>query len=87
MLVTNNAGCSIRYIARITDVSKFDANFSEVLAYEIALETVYPLTQNASLTAGLEQRRDKELRTARSYSAQVGSVESVDDQTWITTRY
>jgi hypothetical protein len=77
----------IQYIYRNTDVSKWDANFCEVLSYDLAKEICFPLTQNASLKQDLEATAKQELAVARSYNAQIGSVESVEDDSWVLVRH
>lgn len=86
-LLCNLSDVKIKYIWRNTDTSKYDANFTEVLALDLAVEFSIPLSNNATLRATLVQERDKAIREARSFSAQVGSVDRVKADNWLNARY
>lgn len=69
----NESTATIKYIRQITNVTKYEANFVEVLAWFIAADIAYALAQNVSLKQAMEMGRDKALAPARSFNAQQGS--------------
>ena len=85
-LVTDASSVFIRYVAKITDVGKFDANFSEVLACKLAVDICYALTQNASFREQLMGEYTQKLREARSFDAQEGGTRQVYANAWINVR-
>ncbi len=87
VLVANDSSVKIMYIRKITDVQKFDANFVETLATRIAADLAYPLVQSVSLAGQMFQLYDQQLRTARSFDAQEQSLQQVDADEWIVSRF
>ncbi len=77
----------IKYVKRITEVGKFDANFCEVLALKLAADIAYAVTQNASLKKQLNDEYEQKLRTARSFDGQEGGVRTVYARKWLNARY
>lgn len=86
-LITDHSDPIIRYVAKITDVSKFSPAFSEVLAAKIAAECCYSLVQSVTLRSQLITEYEKSLRLARSYNAQEASTERVYADNWLYSRY
>jgi hypothetical protein len=83
----NISEVTVKYGKLITDVTKFDASFVEVLACDIAADIAYTLTNSQSVAEGAEKKRKEALADARSSSAQTGSVKTVaygDD--WVKAR-
>jgi hypothetical protein len=78
---------NIVYIAQITDVTKFDTNFSEVLAWRIAADLAYPLSQSRTLADDVFGRFREALILARNFDAQEGSVIQVGASEWLTGRF
>lgn len=76
----------IKYIAQVTDVSKFPPAFSEVLAAKLAADTCYSLVQSVTLRQQLIAEYEKALRLARSYNAQEASSERVYADDWLRAR-
>ncbi len=77
---------SVKYIKRITDVTQFDANFVEALAWMIAEDCAYSLTQSTSQAENCGKKAKSALQMARSYDAQVGSVKVVEANEWLDSR-
>lgn len=73
----NYSEVKIRYIKRISDVTLFDDNFIEALAWDLAADIAFAITQNAELADACADKAKKELQTARSFNAQQGSVQRV----------
>lgn len=77
----------IKYIKKITDVTLFSKFFEESLAWKLAARIGYALTQNATLMESILKQAEEHLRNARSYDAQEGSLEVVEAEDWLDTRY
>lgn len=86
-LLCNLDSVNIKYIWKNEDTSSYDSNFVEVLAFDLAVELCMPLAQNATLRATLVDERKLALREARSFNAQVGSVDRVKADTWLNARF
>lgn len=86
-LAADSNEVKIKYGRRVTDVTKFDDNFIEVLAWQLAADICFAVTQNAAKTDATEARAERELRQARSFDAQVGSIKQVQSSEWLNARY
>lgn len=86
-ILTDSGDVSIRYIKKITDVSKYDANFAEALAAKLAADICYSLVQTSSLKELLLKEAEMKLRTARSFDAQEGTPQQVIADDFITARF
>ncbi len=85
-IACNISELTVKFIKKITDVTKYDTNFAEVLAYGVAAEIAFALTQSASMTELITKKFEKELATARSYNAQTASVKQVTADDWLNAR-
>ena len=85
-IYTDLATLKIKYIAQITDVSKFPAFFSEALAWRLAADYAWSATQSASLMERMHNIAEKRLREARSFDAQENFPQSIDISDWIVVR-
>lgn len=85
-LLCNVSEVKIRYIKKVTDVAKFDDNFCEVLAWALAADIVYALTQSTSREENAKSIYEKMLMEARSFNAQQGSVQRVVADDWLNAR-
>ncbi len=54
-LLTNETTMEIRYIKQVTDVTKFDALFVQLLVLKLALKLVMPLTQDVTLKQTIKE--------------------------------
>jgi hypothetical protein len=87
-ILANRDAVNILYGKKITDASLFDDQFSEVLAWKLASEICYPITQNASRSETVANSYKEMLREARSMNAQErGSIEQVTANEWLDVRY
>lgn len=86
-LIVDHPDPVIKYVAQVTDVSKFSPAFSETLAAKLAAECCYSLVQSVTLRAQLIQEYEKQLRLARSYNAQEASTDRVYADSWLHSRY
>jgi hypothetical protein len=85
-IACNISELTVKYIKKITDVTKYDSNFAEVLAYMLAADICFSLTQSASATELIQKKAKEELSLARSFNAQVGSIKVVGADSWIDAR-
>lgn len=76
----------IKYGKIVTDVTKYDATFVEVLAWELAADTAYAMTQSTAMADSAAAKARLALTEARSFSAQVGSVQRVVSDDWLAAR-
>jgi hypothetical protein len=72
-LVANQNPVRIQYVKRVTDVAQFDDNFCEVLAWGLAADIAYALTQSTQQKESAEKSYQRALAEARSFNAQQGS--------------
>jgi len=87
LILTNlTAPLKIRYIARITDASLFDAAFAEMLAARLAMETCERLTQSDSKKQIAAAFYKDALKSARRANALQGAVAQLLDDTWVSAR-
>lgn len=86
-IVTDESTCSIEYIAKITDVTFFDALFVDLLAQRLAAETCYNITQNGALTERLWQVFDMKWKDATGTDAQEGTPRTLIVDSWVAARF
>lgn len=86
VLLCNKSTVIAKYGRKITDASKFDANFAECLAWDLASDLAYSLIESASQVQTLREIADREMARARSYSAQRASIKQVGAQSWLNAR-
>lgn len=77
---------TVKHIKKVEDVSKLGAMFCEALAWTIAEDIAYSLTQSAEMVTRCGQKAEMFLRKARSFDAQVGSVKTVEANDWLDAR-
>jgi hypothetical protein len=86
-LLADASEITIRYIFRQTDVTQYDDNFCEVLAWDLAADIAYALTQSSAqvqmAAAGLKQA----IMEARSFNGQQGSVKRVQAEEFVDSRF
>lgn len=87
VLVTDEETVKITYIKKVTDVGLFDANFVDVLSWRLAADLAYPIVQSSSLVAQMFSIYEQRLSQARSFDAMEGSLDQVDADAWVVTRY
>lgn len=84
-ILTSYSTLKIKYLADV-DEYLFDANAAEALAYMIAEDLSYALTQSNTLVDRIGKKALDKLRSARSYDAQVGSVQRIIADQYIDIR-
>ena len=86
-LLCNEDSVSIEYISRITDTSRFDPMFTDVLVARLAAEFAMPLADNAALAKNAWDVYGAKIAEARVMDAQEGSPRDVvDTSPWIQSR-
>lgn len=84
--LSENGSATIRHIFRQTDVTKFDDNFVEVLAWSLAADIAYALTQSSAAQQSAQKSYNDALALARSFNAQQGSVQRVQAEEFTDSR-
>lgn len=87
LLLTNEGEAQIIYIGRIDDTTKFSPKFVSALASRLAAEMAYPLLQSITKKKLAMEDYLFKLREARSVDGMEGSVEKIEAEEWIESRY
>ena len=66
VILTDASSINIRYIARITSPTLWDALFADAMVHELARRICYAITRNATLTATLTEEAKAKWKQARS---------------------
>ena len=66
VILTDAASLEIRYIARVTSPTLWDALFADALVHELARRVAYAITRNATLVESLRGAAELKWRQARS---------------------
>lgn len=86
-LLIDDSSIQMLYLSDATDTGLFPPYFDEALAYEIAVDICYGITQSASRTRDLNAEKEISLRNARSMDAQEGKVRQVEASEWRDARF
>jgi len=81
------APLKVRYIRRVDNAGEFDVLFNEVLAYDIAYEICYAITQPNSKQQELRDGKKNALLMAVRANAIELPPESIPDDSWVATRF
>ncbi len=79
-LLTDDGGVNLVYVARVTDVTTYDAGFVQALAAYLAAQLAYPLTANRSLAAERLDIFGDAMRRAKA----IDGIEDVRDATVVS---
>ena len=85
-IISDDPTILLRFGADVSDVSKFDPAFSEMLAARIALAVVVPLTQSDSRTARIEGQYNKWAGECRLTNGVEQGAEEPPVDDWIACR-
>ena len=77
-IVTDEATVYLVYIAKDTDPNNYDSYLYEVLAYQLAADMSYGITNNATLAKNLLVDADEKLREARFVDSTENSTDTVE---------
>jgi len=87
-LLCNESSTPIVYIKRITDTNEFDPLLLDAFTLKLALKLVMPLTGDPKMQKGLiDEIETISLPEARSVDGQEGSVQQMETDTWIESRF
>lgn len=86
LLLSDDQTVSIMYIKDVTDVSKFDPTFAEVLSYKLAEDLAIPLVQSVSLKQEMARASLEELRDSRSFDGQEGANLLLQEDVFLDAR-
>lgn len=84
---TVGTGLNIRYVARITDATRFDSLFTQALSYRLAYEACERLTQSNTKKSDLYQEYELTMTRAKRINGQEDSPNDYVEDDWITARY
>ena len=82
----DDSDVEIEYIARITDVARFDPIFVQCLALNLAAAMCMALADNASLLQMLKEELKEIAPAARTTDAQEGTPRQMLTDTWVLAR-
>lgn len=89
ILCNEPAPLNVRYIAKIFDVTLFDAQFARVLTLELAAYCCVAITGSSDLAAGLQREAKRIVDEAQSMDSEEGEEEPDDSlgdwQSWRLT--
>lgn len=86
LLTDESAPLNLRYIRLVTDPNEMDPLFREVLAVELAIDIVEPITQSNTKRAALIGERDGLMAEARKAQAFEEPPANPPEDTWLTAR-
>jgi hypothetical protein len=88
-VLTNEPVCKIKYVADITDTSKWDASFSDVLAQRLAVDIAYALTKSQAAADSAYALYTNKLRVAKHTDATEDTMDALggDSSIYIAARY
>lgn len=86
ILTRTSGSLNLRYLARITDPTKFDTSFDEAFASSIAYNVAEALTQSDSKKNAALRDYRMALMDAIRANAIENPPESIADTTWLTVR-
>lgn len=86
ILTNYGSPLNVVYLQRITDVSKWDDNFAEVMACRLAMEACEPLTQSDTKYARVEAQYERAMVKARRSGAIEKPPKQPADGSWVLAR-
>lgn len=86
-IVTNFSDVKIKYISRVTDISKWSWGFRDALTYKIAMYLAYSLIQSTTLARDINQNYLIVLRDSKAQDAQESGVMQIGADEWLNSRF
>ena len=77
-IITDEATVYLVYVSKDTDPNNYDTYLYEVLAYQLAADMAYGITNNATLAKNLLADADEKLRESRFVDAVENSTDTVE---------
>jgi hypothetical protein len=72
VIMTDETSVNLKYLARITDVLRWDPLFAEAMSVDLAYQACIPITSNVSLKQVLQNEAKEAWRLAKSRDGQEG---------------
>jgi hypothetical protein len=85
-LLSNESSLYVRYIRREDDESEWDACFAEVMAWRLAREVAYKLTQSVTLVDAMQKGYEQAIKEARTCDAMEGTMKLLIADKWVDAR-
>lgn len=85
-ILTDESTLNISYIYRNENESSWDSNFASALAWKLASEVAYALTQSLKLKESCEKSYEKALREARTMDGAEGVLKGLEAVDWTNAR-
>ena len=85
-ILTNLSSINLVYVKDVTDVSKFDALLSDLIAAYMAFKVSYKLTQSRSVRSDMYSLYKDLNRNAKTVNAQENEMETLDSDYFIEAR-
>lgn len=85
-ILSNYSEMKLRYVYRNEDPSSWDPMFAEALAWRLAQQVAYALTQSASVVAYAAAGYERALAFARSTDGSEGTLKGLIADSWTTSR-
>lgn len=86
-LLTDSGTARIKYVARITDPTQYDAGLVSALAARLASEAAYAITGSTSVVQLADALYDKKLREARFSNATENATVKLEASDFIEARF
>jgi len=90
-ILTNETELNINYIKKVTDPTEFDALFTEVLIFDVAIKLTYSLMgadyQTQALRRELREQRKRSITTAKSVNSLEKAEGVYPSMQWVNARY
>ena len=86
-ILTDSGTARIKYIARITDPSQYDAGLISVLAARLASEAAYAITGSTSVVQLADALYERKLREARFSDATENATVRLEASDFIEARF
>ena len=86
ILTDEDAPLNIQYLARIEDVTQWDALFAETFSAALAVEIAAALSESESIVRRLAEQAERAVREARRNDALEGTSDELPEGSWIDAR-
>jgi len=85
-LVSNDDAIDLKYIADITDTTKWDSVFVSMVVYKLAIDICFGLTGSTTMIPVLTDQFNRLKAEAKLYDAQEESPDLFDRGSWLDSR-
>ena len=85
-ILTDEGTCKIKYVAKITDGTQYDANLIETLTARLAHEIAYAITGSTTMVQLMDAQYKEQLKEARFIDATEGVPAKIEASDYIEAR-